>query len=146
MTTTGQFVIAREGTFSWAAGSGDTQVVSVVGLRDVAWAEWREEFKTTPVQYRMMRRTMGILDARVVIGSMYDKSGATPTTPGLTGNPPTNPGVITATFANGDTKSCTGFITRLDWSFAGGGVGAEQEYHYVFVASAEDSTSTITTT
>lgn len=145
MAVTGQFVIAREASFSWTAGSGDTQTLSTVGFMDAAWSEWREENVTTPVGYLMKRRTLGILDCRCLLGSMYDKSGATPTSPGLTGAPPTNPGTLVVTFASGDTKTTTGFITRLDWHSTGGGTGPEQRFQYVFVGSAENSSSTITT-
>lgn len=145
MAVTGQFVIAREATFSWTAGSGDTQALSVVGFRDVAWAEWRDAFVTVPTSYLLKRRTMGILDARAALGSMFDKSGATPTSPGMASTPPTNPGTLLVTFASGKTKSCPGFIVHLDWNSQGGSVGPEQNYQYAFVASAENNTSTITT-
>lgn len=145
MAVTGDFALALSASFSWTDGSGGSQTISTVGFMDVAWFEMREVFETTPVGYLQKRRTMGILDCRAGLGFMFDKSGATPTSPGMTAAPPTNPGTLVVTFASGKTKTAFGFINSLSHNASGGSSGGAQRYQYGFLGSAEGPTSTITT-
>lgn len=145
MAVTGQFVPAREASYTMTAGSGNSEVITTVGFTDAAWSEWRDVHQGVPAGYLMSRVTLGVLNCRALLGGMYDKAGATPTSPGLASTPPTNPGTLVITFANGKTKTVTGFITRLDWNVSGGSTGGLQKYQWVFVGSAEGPTSTIVT-